>query len=58
MSSAQGAVKGGGIKRFSLTFSRKQLCIPYGLFLIMFVVFPLLLVVYYAFTDSTGTITT
>ena len=44
-------------KRFHFTFSRKQLCIPYGLFLIMFVVFPLLLVVYYAFTDSTGTFT-
>lgn len=44
-------------KKFHITFSRKQLCIPYALFLIMFVVFPLLLVVYYAFTDKTGAIT-
>ena len=44
-------------RKFHLSFSRKQLCIPYALFLIMFVVFPLLLVVYYAFTDSAGAIT-
>ena len=37
-------------------FSRKQLCIPYGLFLFMFVIFPLLLIVYYAFTDNKGNI--
>ncbi len=39
------------------TFSRKQLCIPYGLFLAMFVVLPLLVIIYFAFTDSTGAIT-
>lgn len=44
-------------KKFRLSFSRKQLCIPYGLFLAMFVVFPLFLVLYYAFTDSTGAFT-
>ena len=43
--------------KMHFAFSRKQLCIPYGLFLAMFVVFPLFLVVYYAFTDSNGTIT-
>lgn len=32
-------------------FTRKDLCIPYGLFLVLFVVFPLLLIIYYAFTD-------
>lgn len=37
--------------------TRKQLCIPYGLFLALFVVFPLLLIVYYAFTDKSGQIT-
>ena len=37
-------------------FSRKQLCIPYGLFLFMFVIFPLLVIVYYAFTDNKGNI--
>ena len=39
-----------------LSFSRKQLCIPYGLFLALFVVLPLLLIVFYAFTDQNGTI--
>ena len=37
-----------------LSFSRKQLCIPYGLFLAIFVVIPLLLIVFYAFTDKGG----
>ncbi len=44
-------------RRFHIGFSRKQLCIPYGLFLAMFVIFPLFLVVYYAFTDKTGAFT-
>src|SRR5574344_228003 len=35
-------------------FQRKYLCIPYVLFLILFVVLPILLIVYYAFTDSDG----
>jgi spermidine/putrescine transport system permease protein len=35
-------------------FSRKSLCIPYGLFLALFVVFPLFLIIYYAFTSKTG----
>ena len=39
-------------RRFS--FSRKDLCIPYGLFLLLFVIVPLFLVVYYAFTDANG----
>ncbi len=42
---------------FHIGFSRKQLCIPYGLFLAMFVIFPLFLVVYYAFTDKAGAFT-
>ena len=37
-------------------FSRKQLCIPYGLFLLLFVLLPLLLVVYYAFTGEDGSL--
>ncbi len=44
-------------RRFRFGFSRKQLCIPYGLFLVMFVIFPLFLVVYYAFTDKNGAFT-
>ena len=48
-------------KKINLThkigFSRKQLCIPYGLFLALFVVLPLLLVVYYAFTGEDGSFT-
>ena len=38
-------------------FSRKQLCIPYAMFLICFVVLPLAVIVYYAFTDGTGSFT-
>lgn len=37
-------------KRNSLIFSRKQLCIPYAVFLVLFVIIPLALIVYYAFT--------
>lgn len=35
-------------------FSRKQLCIPYAAFLVCFVIAPLLVVLYYAFTDGKG----
>ena len=38
-------------------FSRKQLCIPYAVFLLFFVVFPLLLIIYYAFTSRDGNFT-
>ena len=37
-----------------IRFSRKHLAIPYALFLVLFVVLPLFLIVYYAFTDSDG----
>ena len=37
-----------------LHFSRKLLAIPYGLFLAVFVVVPLLIIIYYAFTDDAG----
>ena len=37
-----------------LRFQRKYLCIPYFIFLILFVIIPILLIVYYAFTDSNG----
>ena len=49
----QGSAK---MKRLRVTFSRKQLCIPYGLFLVLFVVLPLILIAFYAFTDQNGTI--
>jgi spermidine/putrescine transport system permease protein len=39
------------------TFSRKQLVIPYALFLLIFVIVPLIIVIYYAFTDGTGQFT-
>ena len=42
-------------KRFG--FSRQSLCIPYGVFLVLFVLLPLFLVVYYAFTSADGTFT-
>ena len=35
-------------------FSRKQLCIPYALFLILFVIAPLVVILYYAFTNGEG----
>ncbi len=35
-------------------FQRKYLCIPYGLFLVLFIIIPILIIVYYAFTDSNG----
>lgn len=38
-------------------FQRKYLCIPYFLFLILFVVIPILLIVFYAFTDKNGNFT-
>src|SRR5574344_423785 len=38
-------------------FQRKFLCIPYALFLILFVILPILLIVYYAFTDVSGNFT-
>ena len=38
-------------------FSRKLLAIPYGLFLAAFVIVPLLIVVYYAFTNDDGEFT-
>ncbi len=37
-----------------LRFSRKQLCIPYALFLLCFVIAPLLVIIYYAFTNGEG----
>ena len=37
-----------------LRFSRKQLCIPYALFLTCFVAVPLLVIIYYAFTNGEG----
>ena len=41
----------------ALKFSRKNLGIPYALFLLVFVILPLILIVYYAFTDGTGSFT-
>lgn len=40
-----------------LRFSRKQLCIPYAAFMILFVIAPLIVVVYYAFTNGSGKFT-
>ncbi len=44
-------------KRGLIAFKRSHLCIPYGVFLALFVVFPLLLIIYYAFTSKTGSFT-
>lgn len=35
-----------------LRFSRKMLCIPYAVFLLFFVIAPMLVIVFYAFTDK------
>ncbi len=43
--------------KFKPHFSRKLLALPYGLFLALFVVVPLLIIVYYAFTDDAGKFT-
>lgn len=43
-------------KSGKISFSRKQLCIPYGVFLTFFVLLPLLLIVFYAFTDKNGAV--
>ena len=43
-------------KRFRFNF-RGSLCMPYGLFMALFVVLPLLLIFYYAFTDEKGRFT-
>ena len=40
-----------------MRFSRKQLGIPYAVFLICFVIAPLLVVLYYAFTNGQGQFT-
>ena len=40
-----------------LRFSRSQLCIPYAVFLIFFVIAPLLVILYYAFTNGEGQFT-
>ncbi|MGN0437742.1 MAG: ABC transporter permease [Lachnospiraceae bacterium] len=37
-----------------ISFSRKNLGIPYMIYLVLFVVMPLIVLVYYAFTDKTG----
>ncbi len=35
-------------------FDRKMLALPYALFMVLFVVFPLLVILYYGFTDGSG----
>lgn len=37
-----------------IKFTRKMLAIPYAVFMILFVVIPLILVIFYAFTDAEG----
>ena len=40
-----------------MKFSRKSLGIPYLVFLVLFVVLPLIVLLWYAFTDGTGNFT-
>ena len=57
MSLSKEVQKDAKVGKFRPTFSRKQLCIPYAIFLALFVVLPLFIVVYYAFTDVNGVFT-
>lgn len=41
----------------SIRFNRSQLCIPYAVFLVLFVIVPLFVIVYYAFTNGQGEFT-
>ncbi|MCM1437925.1 MAG: ABC transporter permease [Roseburia sp.] len=45
------------MKKPNLRFSRSQLCLPYAVFLILFVIAPLLVIFYYAFTNGQGKFT-
>ncbi len=40
-----------------MNFTRRQLGIPYGIFLLLFVALPLIVILYYAFTDGSGEFT-
>ncbi|MDE6505266.1 MAG: ABC transporter permease [Clostridia bacterium] len=40
-----------------IRFNRSQLCIPYAVFLVLFVIAPLFVIVYYAFTNGEGNFT-
>jgi len=40
-----------------LRLSRKNLCIPYAMFLVLFVIAPIIIMLYYAFTDVDGKFT-
>ncbi len=44
-------------RKHYFTLKRDHLCIPYSMFLLLFVVFPLMIIVYYAFTSYTGEFT-
>ncbi|MEG1805016.1 MAG: ABC transporter permease [Clostridia bacterium] len=39
------------------SLSRRSLSIPYGIFMLLFIIAPLFLIVFYAFTDKTGAFT-
>jgi spermidine/putrescine transport system permease protein len=51
--SSKAKLRGRKFRSF-FALKRKNLAIPYALFLILFVILPLLLIVWYAFTDSSG----
>src|SRR5574344_1543458 len=51
--SSKGKLRARKFRSF-FALKRKNLAIPYSLFLILFVILPLLFIVWYAFTDSNG----
>lgn len=40
------------LRRHHVYFKRKYLCIPYAIYLILFVIVPILIIVFYAFSDN------
>ena len=45
-------MKSNKAKRSFSLFKRQYLCIPYGLFLILFIIIPILIILFYAFSDN------
>lgn len=54
MKSKDSSRKNKKSKGRGFVFQRKYLCIPYALFLILFIIIPILIIVWYAFTDASG----
>ncbi len=47
-------MKLSNLKFHRYQFKRRNLCIPYGLFLVLFIIIPMGIILFYAFTDANG----